>query len=298
MMTEIKILTSDYYMLSARHFIPAEPNGHVIIINAATGVKQNFYSHFSTYLAGQGFHVYTYDYRGIGGSKHTSLKNFEATIQDWGELDFSAVISYVKQRHPLHWISVIGHSIGGQIIGLSSLSPKIDHIIMIAAQTPFWKHYRGTMLLKVWQLWHIMIPVLTHLFGYFPARSMGLFEDLPGPVAQQWSRWGKNRNYIFDELPAKKELFESLRQPALVYSFSDDQYAPLGAVEDLLSYYNNLKIERHHLHPSSISLKTIGHFSFFRKSSQDIFWNKISGWLKSKTEPKKSTRYDLRWTNA
>lgn len=295
-MTEIKILTNDLFALSARHFIPGDPNGQVIVINAATGVKQNFYSHFAVYLANQGFHVYTYDYRGIGSSKHVPLKNFDATILEWGELDLSAVLKYVKQRHPSYSISIVGHSIGGQIIGLSPTSVLADSIVMIGSQTPYWKHYRGTMLLKVWQLWHIMIPLLTQLFGYFPSRSLGLFEDLPAPVAMQWSRWGKSRNYIFDELPEKKELFESLRQPALVYSFADDQYAPIGAVKDLLSHYSNLQVEHRHIHPAKINRKSIGHFNFFRKSSEAIFWNKISEWLRSKNVSTTKTKYNLQST--
>ena len=280
MITEIKILTKDLYVLSSRHFIPAEPNGHVIIINPATGVKQSFYAHFAAYLANEGFHVYTYDYRGIGASRFGSLKNFDASILMWGEDDFGAMVKYIRQRHPLYSISVVGHSIGGQIIGLSKLSQAVDSIVMIGSQTPFWRHYKGTMLPKVWNLWHLMIPLLTQLFGYFPARSLGLFEDLPGPAALQWARWGKNKNYLFDELPHKREIFSSLQQPTLVYSFSDDPYAPLKAVEDLLGHYQNLKIEHRHIVPKSISRNSIGHFSFFRKSSEEIFWNEVSLWVK------------------
>src|SRR6218665_152826 len=119
MMTEIKIRTRDLYMLSARHFIPPEANGIVIIINPATGVKQSFYAHFAAYLAHQGFHVYTYDYRGIGASRFGSLKKFNASFLTWGEMDYGAVVSYIKQRHPQFSISVIGHSLGGQLFGLS-----------------------------------------------------------------------------------------------------------------------------------------------------------------------------------
>jgi predicted alpha/beta hydrolase len=289
MMTEIKILTRDHYVLSARHFIPARPTEHTIIINPATGVKQYFYTHFALYLAEQGFHVYTYDYRGIGGSKHGSLKNFCASILNWGEDDFSAVIRYIKQRHPLYTISVVGHSIGGQIIGLSPEAQSIDNIVMIGAQTPYWKHYDGMTFFKVWQLWHFMIPLLTKRCGYFPARSFGLFEDLPEESALQWARWGKNRNYMFDELPHKKESFSSLHQPALVYSFSDDPYAPLKAVKDLLHHYDNLKIEHRHVDPKSVNQKSIGHFSFFRKSSEEIFWKNVSEWLRVKGSTKAFT---------
>jgi predicted alpha/beta hydrolase len=289
MMTEIKILTRDLYKLSARHFIPSEANGHVIIINPATGVKQTFYAHFAAFLAIEGFHVYTYDYRGIGASREGSLKGSNASFLIWGEDDFGAMIKYIKQRHPLLSLSVVGHSLGGQIIGLSNQSELVERFVMIGSQTPFWRHYRGIMLPKIWNLWHVMIPLLTPLLGYFPARSLGLFEDLPAHAAYQWARWGKSKNYLFDELPEKKRIFLSLNQPTLVYSFSDDPYAPLKAVEDLLGHYSNLKVDHRHVEPREVNLNTIGHFSFFRKSSEEIFWKKISEWLLADRNKKKST---------
>jgi predicted alpha/beta hydrolase len=75
----------------------------------------------------------------------------------------------------------------------------------------------------------------------------------------------------------------------LVYSFSDDPYAPLKAVKDLLHHYDNLKIEHRHVDPKSVNQKSIGHFSFFRKSSEEIFWKNVSEWLRVKGSTKAFT---------
>lgn len=279
-MNAIRILTKDRYVLSATHFIPRKPVNRVVIINSATGVRQKFYADFASYLTTLGFDVYTYDYRGIGTSLHGRQPG-KASLADWGELDAPAMINYVRQRHPGAGVTVIGHSIGGQLTGMSSASLYADTVVMIASQTPYWKNYNSSIwfLMKIWLLWHIVIPASTRLFGYFPARKMGLFENLPAEASRQWARWAKNSNYLFDELPEKRETFASLHQPALVLSFSDDKLAPRTAVEDLLQHYKNLRIEHRHISPEQIGRKSIGHFNFFRKGFRHPLWTAVSDWI-------------------
>ena len=279
-MKEVKIPTKERYALIARHFIPSRSRQHTIIISPATGVRQDFYRHFAEFLSDVGFQAYTYDYSGIGLSRsRVSLRDCQANLIQWGEIDLAAVIRYTRERHPGNALTLIGHSIGGQLIGATPEARHADNIVLIAAQTPYWKHYTGFTKVKVWMLWHVLIPLFTLTIHYFPARKLGLFEDLPGPAARQWARWGKTRHYMFNEYPSKLKLFSSLRQRSLAYSFSDDPYAPPDAVEDLLRYYRNLDLSHKHFRPADLSLKTIGHFSFFRKASAEIFWNDLVQWL-------------------
>lgn len=277
--TRIKIITEDRYVLSATHFIPRKPVDRVIIINSATGVKQQFYASFAEYLTIFGFHVYTYDYRGIGSSIHGSVKVSNGSLITWGETDLSSVVDYVRQRHPGYSISMVGHSIGGQLIGLSERSVYADSFVLIASQTPYWKNFEGMMLFKVWMLWYVLIPVLTKLFGFFPAKTLRLFENLPAEAGLQWARWGKSNNFLFGEFPEKKKIFSGLDQPALVLSFSDDALAPYKAVMDLLQYYSNLKIQHKHISPDQIARNAIGHFNFFRKEFCHPLWAEVSDWL-------------------
>ncbi|PMZ61605.1 alpha/beta hydrolase, partial [Pseudomonas sp. GW247-3R2A] len=54
----------------------------VVIINAATSVRCRHYSRFADYLFANDFDVITYDYRGIGESRPTSLKGLQASWSD------------------------------------------------------------------------------------------------------------------------------------------------------------------------------------------------------------------------
>ena len=82
-MEEIRLTTRDGFSLSARIFRPKNPNGKLLLINSATGVKQQMYFAFATFMANCGFVALTYDYRGIGESKPPSLKGFESSMRIW-----------------------------------------------------------------------------------------------------------------------------------------------------------------------------------------------------------------------
>ena len=68
-----------------------------VIIPSAMGVAQQFYTQFAQWLAGQGYHVSTFDYRGIGLSAPPSLRGFPVNIFDWAE-DCAVVIDAVKSQ--------------------------------------------------------------------------------------------------------------------------------------------------------------------------------------------------------
>ena len=65
----------DEYRLNGMLFKPEEPNGRAVLVNSATGVRQEYYAKYATYLLERGFTVLTYDYRGIGRSLHGPLKD-------------------------------------------------------------------------------------------------------------------------------------------------------------------------------------------------------------------------------
>ena len=56
----------------------------------AMGVSQEYYAGFANWLALHGYAAITFDYRGMGHSRHGSLRGFEADIFDWAKLDCAA----------------------------------------------------------------------------------------------------------------------------------------------------------------------------------------------------------------
>jgi predicted alpha/beta hydrolase len=283
----LRIVTTDGFVLSATRFSPENPTGKVVLINSATGVKQKFYASFAAYLAKEGYTVYTYDYRGIGHSRPKSLRGFKASMRDWGTWDYHTMLQNIFQTHINARVFVMGHSVGGQIVGLSPLTAKVDAVVMIGAQTPFIKNFGGGVnKLRLYFFWYFLIPFFTKVFGYFPAGKLGLFEDLPAGVAYQWARWAKSEDYLFSEFPEDKGKFESLQIPALMVSFTDDKIAPARAVQDLMHKYTSLKWSQWQLKPDDVMQKSIGHFGFFKKEMQQSLWAETTGWMAKLLQPK------------
>jgi predicted alpha/beta hydrolase len=266
MKNSLKITTPDKFKLSASLFEPEVSNGYVVVVNSA--------------LKEHGYTVYTYDYRGIGDSKPESLRGFTASMLEWGRIDFHAVLQYVYDAHPECKVVVIGHSIGGQLFGVTSLAKKVEAVVMVAAQTPYWKNYPGIKLkLKLYWFWFLLLPSLSKLFGYFPAKKIGLFEDLPKHVALQWARWAKTPLYMFEEFPDGQRSFEALTTRSLMISFSDDEFAPPDAVVDLIRWYPNMAWTHSEIQPQELGMRSLGHFAFFKPRFKDTLWNKVLLWL-------------------
>ncbi len=67
--------------------------------------------------------------------------------------------------------------------------------------------------LKVRLLWNIVFPVLTRWKGYAPFDMLGMGEDLPLGVYNQWRRWCKFPHYFFDdpEMPPIAEHYAKVK---------------------------------------------------------------------------------------
>ena len=73
-----------------------------LLIAPAMGVEQRFYADFAHWMAGQGWLVLSFDYRGMGASRpaalqHT-LKGLDADIRTWAELDAAAALDELSRR--------------------------------------------------------------------------------------------------------------------------------------------------------------------------------------------------------
>ena len=168
-MKDIVIETEDRFGLKATIYKASKNSikNCTLIINSATGIGRKFYSRYSKYMASNGFDVITYDYRGIAESRPQKLKGFKADFVIWGERDFSSVIKKSKNLLPINKIVVLGHSIGGTIFGMTLDCQEIEAVIMIGAQTSYYKDWPKKHRVKLYLLWHMVMPFLTNLVGYF-----------------------------------------------------------------------------------------------------------------------------------
>jgi len=275
---ELDIQTSSGYTIAVTKFLPQTSINHVIVISSATGVLQKYYSHFAKYCTSHGVPVYTFDYSGIGKSISSvvELKNSLANLTSWGQQDQAAVISLARKENPDSTLTLITHSVGGQILGFNPNHHLIDKVVMVASQGGYWKNFRGIHIPKMWLFWYLLIPALTPIFGYFPAKKLGLFENLPKNLVFEWASWGKEKDY-FMHFKNDDYLFDQIKVPILSWSFPKDSFAPRETVDWLMKQYKNAQITRRH-YPKD-KLKQPKHFGFFKPAFKELFWKQNLNWI-------------------
>ncbi len=248
----------------------------VVLVNAATGVPRQFYKYFAAYFRDNGWTTVTYDYRGIGESAPPSLRGFTVRMRDWALIDIPEVIDWVSSEFRPRRLFAVGHSFGGQGIGLIERPQRITAMVGVSAQSGYWGVQGGVEKYRARFAVTVLIPVLTRLFGYFPWSRFAAGEDLPAGVALEWARWCRDRNYLLGDETLPLGRYDAFAAPILAYSIEDDDWGTAPAVDDMMRAYRD--VTRRHLVPADYGLDKIGHMGFFRSGSEAI-WDEVIAWL-------------------
>ena len=267
--TPIEIETFDGYTLSCTSY--GDPNGTAVVIAPAMAVPQRFYRHLAAHLASSGFHVTTFDYRGVAASATAPT---EATISDWALIDLPAVVSHAAGRSGR--THLIGHSLGGQIAGLMPNPDLISSMVTIVAQSGHWRLQGGRQPVIVAFQGYVVLPVLSTLFRTMPFAALGFGEDIPSPAARQWARWVRSPDYLFGDSRLPLERYERFTARTLAFSIEDDDWGSARSVDAVMLNYPN--VERRHLVPAELGLEQIGHMGAFQPDAGPI-WDQIRLWL-------------------
>ena len=286
----LSIRAADGYELGAylwRQRAQGSDERSVVIVNAATSVRCDYYARFANFLFARGFDVITYDYRGIGSSRPRSLRNFEASWVDWGRLDFEAVLQYASKIFTAHPIDVVAHSIGGFILGFAPSARHIRRIVTVGAQHAYWRDYAPAARYKMLLKWHVFMPAVTTLFGYFPGRKLGWLEDTPRGVVRNWSRASKRfaiarAGGVSAHVEGKELMrhFSEVTADTLALSLTDDEFGTVPAIERLLRYFPHSAATHLRIAPRAVSQSRIGHFAFFNECHEATLWPIALDWLR------------------
>ena len=279
-MKHTTVAAGDGYPLSAHEYGAAGAARAGVLIVPAMGVEQQYYAPFAQWLAARGCFVVTFDYRGMGHSRRGSLRALKADVLTWAEQDTAAVLAVLGDRmagRPLLWI---GHSLGGQVVGLVPGHEQVRAVVTVAAGSGYWRDYAPGLKRIAPLLWYLLVPASLPLYGYFPGRLLRMIGDVPAGVMRQWRSWCLNRDYLFGVLPsAVRERYASLKLPLLSLSFADDEYLSRRNIESLHAFYAGAEREMQHIAPAEIGVPSIGHFGFFRRRFEGALWPRVGDWL-------------------
>lgn len=277
----INISCSDGYNLSARFYpVNSKLQLNPILICPATGIGKGFYHAFALWLAEQGYAVLSFDFRGIGDSLHGALKDSKASIQDWGQLDIPAAIETLLNKTDADQVTIMGHSAGGQLLGIVPNYVKVNKVIAIAGSTGHVKGLKGRTKLLAPIMFNMVFPVSRILKGYGTTKILGMGENLPKDVAKQWAEFCRQPGYVTNAIG--KTIFEDYHSkitiPITVLWASDDEIATEVNVKDFLRLYTNSQTQMIEVAPKAYGHTSIGHMLMFKKTHQNI-WPLIAAQL-------------------
>ncbi|WP_341678678.1 alpha/beta fold hydrolase [Niveibacterium sp. SC-1] len=277
---DLRFEAGDGHPIHATLFRPLRDRGLAVLVAGAIGARRSYYRHFAEALAYRGATVLSFDYRGIGGSVDPLLPPRSLQLADWGRLDLAAALEWMRIRLDYDGLGFVGHSVGGQMLGLAENNALLDAGVTVASQLGHWGYWpRATDRLKLRLASRIVMPTVNRFAGGIPGPLLGGVR-LPSGIARDWAQWCGSRDYFLDAggrpLPT---CFESLRGPIRLYALSDDHfYAPPSAVQALQSRIGEARAELAIRRPEDWGRKHIGHFGFFRRGMEPA-WREATDWL-------------------
>jgi predicted alpha/beta hydrolase len=282
---DIRFQAADGFWLGATLYLPRGARSHAVLINSATAVPRKIYRGFAGYLASRGCAVLTYDYRGTGDSqpprtgRRPPLVGFKASMTDWAALDVTAAVDWMRARYGALPLGYVGHSFGGQALGLIANNTEVSRALLVAAQAGSFRLMTPPEGYRIYGLMKLVGAPLARIMGYAPGR-IGLGLDLPKGVFLQWADWVTSDRYFFDDGQLRALVnFPRYRGALRALSFTDDPWATLPAVEMLCAGFTSIHPDIHSISPQEIGVRKIGHFGFFRPEHRDTLWRGAAEWL-------------------
>ena len=260
----------------------------VVMINSATGLRQQFYYDFARYLTKQGYAVYTYDYRGVGKSKTKTLKEYEVSFSTWGQEDYPAMANYVLTKHNDKEIFLIGHSIGGNCIGMSEVTNSFTGVMTVGSHHGYIGFYDWYLKPLVALQFGFIMPLMSKLLGYTPSKRFGLGDNLPKNIAKEWAATCFSRNSILDFIDPKFNFYHRITRPMMMISMEDDIIATKAGVDALAEEgYYHAQMERKHIRLKDYNIRKLGHIKLFKKEFKDSLWSIFPQWMEKISQSEK-----------
>ena len=272
-MITLELKNSSQQKIIAHLFSPEISKQKLVLINSATGVKQQIYFKIASYLAENGFTVITYDYRGIGLSKPKDLRNDKISMRTWGTEDYKTITDFIKLNYENYEKHLIGHSVGALILGMNKDSEIFKSFVFFGTQKAYVGHLNLKTKLTSYVGFGIIQPITTKIFGYFPAHRFGLGESLPKYAAKDWKTLVFNKKSTNALLEKIEENFsKNLTQNVLVLRAEDDNWLTETGVKNLLTEtYPNLKPIYSLIKTEESPKNEIGHVNFFRSYNEPLW---------------------------
>jgi predicted alpha/beta hydrolase len=270
----------------AAHWFESPARRGVVVLNGATGFPQTFYFKLANYLAERGYDALAYDYRGMGQSAPAGLRAETSRMSDWGLLDMPAALDAAAERARGIPVVTLGHSIGGQFLGLLRNHALARAHVQIATSVGYWRWEAAPFKYLAWWFWRVHGPAMVALMGYVPSGGGWAGLPLPRGVFEEWRRWCLRPGHFGPDLSTylAENVFGEIRTPVLTVGFTDDPIATPRTVQEINRFFPNVRRESRWYSPGDVGVKRIGHEGFFSSKHRDSLWRPTVDWIDASLE--------------
>jgi predicted alpha/beta hydrolase len=273
----LEFLTADGVRLSGILHRPAGDAVAAVVLHGAVGVPQSYYQAFAAWLARvRGMACLTYDYRDFGASARGPVKGARATLADWGVQDQPAALKAIGQAVPGRPVWVIGHSLGGIMLGFHPGMANVARVITLGSGAVQFRDHPWPYKAQAALFWYGHGPALVRAAGYLPGRFSGLGVDLPAGVYWQWRRWCTQAGGFFTDVGRSLPMPDAsvIRAPLKMIAVADDPMVPQAAVWRLMALHLEAPKTQLVLRAEDHGLRRIGHLAAFSRRNA-VVWPQI-----------------------
>lgn len=274
----IELEAADAVRLSGRVYEPTRAAEMTVLMLPGIGISQRLFRRVGPWLAHHGARACGFDYRGIGESANAAGRA-SASLTRWGQLDAAAAFRYCERR----WsepVVLLGHSFGGQVLGLTSELARARAAILVGSQLGQIRHWDGWGRAALLAYWYLVVPLACLVFDPLPT-VLAFGTRLPRGAAREWARWGRSPDWLLSFHPEARANFAAFRAPVLAYAVADDWVAPPRAVSALLAVLTEAHVEHRELAPDELGLTALGHVGVFRNPACEPIWHEMLGFMRA-----------------
>lgn len=245
----------------------------VVLINTGTCIPQKVYWRFADYLSENGYIAITYDY--------TDAQNFRSNVSHTAWLnDMESAIEFVRTEYPGLRKILVGHSSGGQLLGMLRNSQYLDRIYLVASANGYWKLMDGPAKYAMWLFWQIVVPLNVALFGYFNNRMLGAGGGFPKNIILELRSFCQRPDFFFSFFRSKSIVpkYDEIRVPVTAYHLEGDAIANERACRYILELYGNADKRFISLKAADYGGKPFGHRDFFNPRLKPVWDQMLKDW--------------------
>jgi predicted alpha/beta hydrolase len=220
----------------------------------------------------------------MGFSTSGSPAAEEVRMSDWGMFDMRAALDAGAERAQGQPVVTLGHSVGGQFLGLLRNHSLARVHVQIATSVGYWRWEQAPFKYLAWWFWRVHGPMMLALKGYIPTGGGWAGLPLPRGVYEEWRRWCLRPDHFGPDLSTylADHYFADIRAPMLTVGFTDDPIATRRTVDALNRFFPNAQRESRWYSPADVGSKRIGHEGFFASRHSDTLWRPVIDWIDRK----------------